>query len=269
MSNFPPPPGFKTPFDKPDDTEHDPQLSDEAMLLIMKSYLRPEQFGNKQILKFILHYITSRSSPDAAEAAGWPRSKGSYYRARPEIHACIEAITATALMKHGYDASEMIERAKEIANIDPIEFQNPDGSFKTHMSQIKPEARRAIKKFKAKNLFGLDNNGMQIVIGQLIEVEVWDKLKGIELLGTEKNIFKKTTRIEHDVTSNMASMLLESGRRADERKVLMSRDVTGGSNGGGQTSSSDQSGWDEDRVSESERGGIGGGSGPINDVEDV
>jgi hypothetical protein len=215
---FPPPPNKR---------EEDSKLTDEETMFILEQYLRPSQFSNPQIIKFILHYMQYRSSPDAAEHAGWNRQRGSYYRSRPEIHAAIEALTNKALMKYGYDATEVIERVKEIAVIDPIEFQNPDGSFKTHMSEIRPEARRAIKKFKAKNIYGQDANGMQIVIGQLLEVELWDKLKGLELLGTEKNVLKKTTVVQHDVTTNMQSLLLESGRRADERKALMAREVGG------------------------------------------
>lgn len=245
---FPPPPignrspekqVLATPFDKIEPEFEDPRMKDEQVLEILRRTLRKDQIDDPRIIKFILNWVVTRSNPDAAEAAGLKRTHGSYWRARPEIHKAIEEITAIALVKHGYDASEMIERAKEIATFDPIEFEKPDGSYKAHLSEIRPEARRAIKKFTVKNLFGQDANGMQIVIGQIINIEVWDKLKGIELLGSEKNIFKKTTVVQHDVTSNMADVLLESGRRADERKLLLSRDVTGGSNEEGRGESSD------------------------------
>jgi hypothetical protein len=118
------------------------------------------------------------------------------------------------VQKYGYDAYEVIERVKEISIIDPVCFENPDGTYKTHLSQIDPEARRAIKKFKVKNMYGEDPNGMRTVVGQLVEVELYDKLKGLELLGREKNILKETKKVEHDVTSNMANLLLESKKRA-------------------------------------------------------
>lgn len=252
------------------DPEYDPRITDEEMTFLLKSYLRPDQFSDTKLIKFILHYTTFRSAPDAAEHAGFPRARGNYWRARPEVHACIEAITAKAVMKYGYDASETVARAKEIATLDPIEFQNPDGSFKTHMSQIKPEARRAIKKFKCKNLFGQDANGMQIVIGQLIEVEIWDKLKGIELLGREKNIFKQTTVHEHDVTTNMASLLLESGRRSEQRQISMARDVNpqGESNEVGKSSDRDE-GWTGVGVPLAISGQPGGGYTTVDDIEVV
>jgi hypothetical protein len=254
------------PFDKPPE-EFDPRMSDAAIVHILKTTLRPDQYDDPRIIKFILNWVVTRSNADAARAAGMNPNHGSYWRARPEIHKAIEDITATDVVKHGYDASEMIERAKEIAGIDPVIFENPDGSYKNRLSDIPAAARRAIKKFKVKNLYGLDANGMQIVIGQIIEVEVWDKLKGIELLGSEKNIFKKTTVVQHDVTSNMSSLLLESGRRADERKALMGRDVSG--TGNKEESNSGAAGRDDDGVRESESGGEGREDRPGDDIEIV
>lgn len=244
MKPFPPPPGHKV-------AEYDPRITDEEMQTLFEMYLRPEQRSNEVILRFILSYCECRNTAQAGREAGLKNA--NYWRSRPEIHACIDAITAKAVMKYGYDASEVVERAKEIASIDPIDFQNPDGSFKTHMSEIRPEARRAIKKFKAKNIYGQDANGMAIVIGQLVEVELWDKLKALDQLATEKNIFKKTTVVEHDVTANMASVLLESGRRADARAqaLLAQRDVTpGGDDGtrGTESSSDNESGRNSEDV---------------------
>lgn len=271
-SNFPPPPGFKKPPTK-DPFPGPPvgyvapveTVTDEETYYLMKQYLLPHHMSDHRVIKFITQYITSRSTPDAAEIAGFGRQRGSYWRGKPDIHACIEAITAKAVMKHGYDAGEMIERAKEIATIDPIEFQNPDGTFKTHLSEIRPEARRAIKKFKAKNLFDKDANGMSVVVGVLMEIELWDKMKGIELLGSEKNIFKKTTVVQHDVTSNMSSFLLESGKRADERKQLMERVVSDASDEGS-SGSSERGG---DSVSESDGSSEGDGDSAVVDIESV
>lgn len=194
------------------------KLTDEETLYILRQYLRSDQLDDPKVIRFIMSYMTNRSQSEAAREAGIP-GKGSYLRSRPEIHAVIEALTAKAVQKYGYDASEIIERVKEIALLDLAEFENPDGSFKTHLTQIRPKARRAIKKFKCKNLFGKDANGMDIVIGQLIEVELWDKLKSLELLGREKNIMKETKKIEHDVTSNMKDLLLGSRARAEQRVI--------------------------------------------------
>lgn len=193
-------------------------LTDNETTLILKSNLRPDQYEDPNILAFIQSYLLCRNAGQAGKEAGLAPHVGRTLRLKPEIHACIEALTQKAVMKYGFDASEIVERVKEISAMDPIEFENPDGSFKTHLSLISPESRRAIKKFKVKNLYGLDANGMRQVIGQLVEVELWDKLKAVELLGREKNIFKETKKIEHDVTANMASVLLESRKKAELRE---------------------------------------------------
>lgn len=43
----------------------------------------------------------------------------------------------------------------------------------------------------------------------------WDKLKGLELLGREKDTFKKTTVVEHDVSKNARNILLAGLNRAE------------------------------------------------------
>jgi hypothetical protein len=127
-------------------------------------------------------------------------------------------------MKYGFDSAQVVERAKEIAFSDPVELQNPDGSYKKSLSDVSPEARRAIKKFKVKNLYEFDPNGVRTIVGELIEVEFWDKMKGIEMLGREKDLFKETHRVEHEITGNMKELLLQSAARAEEA-ARVARDV--------------------------------------------
>ncbi len=191
-------------------------LTERETLYILRQYLRPEQLENEQLLRFIYSYMTCRDQAQAARTAGAP-GKGSYWRSKPEVHAAIEALTNKMVMKYGFDGNELVERVKEIAGIDPIAFENPDGSYKTHLSQIDPEVRRAIKEFTVKNIYGEDQNGMKIVTGQLVEVKLYDKLKGLEFLGREKGVFKETRKVEHDVTNNMRDTLLASSARADDR----------------------------------------------------
>lgn len=215
---MPLPPGCKPP--SPEESYVPPKgLNHEEVLFICKSHLKPSQLTDPKMLAFICSYMENRNPAQAAREAGL--KNGGYWRSRPEIHGAIEALTAKSVMKFGYDAEEVVERVKEIAGIDPVFLENPDGSYKTHLSQVPPEVRRAIKKFKVKNMWGEDANGMKVVVGQLIEVEMWDKLKSLELLGREKNILKETKKIEHDVTANMASVLLASKERAE----LRSREV--------------------------------------------
>lgn len=201
-------------------------LSEDEIGFLLRTTLLPKHHDDPLVLRYIMAYLDCRDSAQASKEAGIHTSTGRALRQKPDIHACITAITEKALMKYGYDASEVIERLKEFAGLDPIEFENPDGSYKTHMSQIKPEARRAIKSFTVKNLYSKDPNGMNMVSGQIIKVELFDKIKVAELLGREKNILKETKKVEHDVTANMASVLLDSSRRADARALAAARPQT-------------------------------------------
>lgn len=220
----PQPEAYKAPPIPPMATP-DYALTDNETAIILKATLRMDQHEDPKVLAFIQSYLLCRNATQAAREAGLAPHVGRVLRLKPEIHSCIEQLTQKAVMKYGFDASELVERVKEIASMDPIEFENPDGSYKTHLSLISPESRRAIKKFKVKNLYGQDANGMRHVIGQLVEVELWDKVKSIELLGREKNIFKETKKVEHDITANMANTLLESRARANQRVISQAREV--------------------------------------------
>lgn len=173
------------------------------------------------VLRFIEAYMHTRSVPQAAREANLISRHGHILRKRPDIHEAISQLTDKALNKYGYDASEIIERVKEIANVDPIMFENPDGSYKKSMHEIPFEARTAIKKFRARNTIEKDANGIEVVTGQIIEVEFWDKMKGLDLLGKEKDIFKDTL----DVNSNIKISIVGALAEADAR-LLAARDVT-------------------------------------------
>ena len=222
--NYTPPTRIPSP-PTPQIVTHNGELTEGEIVLVLRSTLLPEHREDANVLRFISSYVRCRSARQAAREAGLKPQHGDVLRSRPDIHLCITKLTEKSVMKYGFDASEVVERVKEISNIDPIEFENPDGTFKLHMKDIDPECRRTIKKFKAKNFYEKDPNGMERLAGQIIEVELYDKMKGLEMLGREKDLFKGTTTVQHDVTSRMASVLLESTSRA-EAHMKQLKDVT-------------------------------------------
>ena len=62
--------------------------------------------------------------------------------------------------------------------------------------------------------------------GRIYEVELWDKPRSLELLGREKDTFKKQTVLTHDVSKNAAEFLLGSIQRADARKAELTSQQT-------------------------------------------
>ena len=224
--HFPKPPKYM----QPDVSEPPPvdsvngRLDDDEVNYILTVTLKPWHRDDPNVLRFISNYLRCRDARQAATEAGLDPRSGPNLRNRPDIYDAITKLSARSVSKYGFDASEVMERVKEMAALDPIEFERSDGSYKNKLSEIAPEARRAIKRFKVKNIFETDPNGMKIITGEIIEVELYDKLAAAKLMGTEKDLFVEKKRVEHDIGRNMGTLLLESARRAEERVI---REITG------------------------------------------
>jgi hypothetical protein len=203
----------------------DGSLSEQETSVILQSILLPEHLNDQRILRFIGAYMRARDHKEAAREAGFHANAGLKLRNRPDIYQAIQTLTQKSAMKYGYDAHEVVERVKEITQIDPLDVYRADGSIKA-MTEMDAPVRRAIKKMKVKELWDTDPNGMKMKIGEIIEIEFWDKLKASELLGGEKEIFKQKRVTEHTISNDMKNLLLESKSRAEQRMLLMSQQQT-------------------------------------------
>ena len=187
---------------------------------ILDSTLSRERREDPTVLAFIDAFLKSRNIAQASAECGIHSSIGRRIRHYKDVANAIQKLTDVSFVKYGFDASEIIERTKEIVDFDPIELVNPDGSYKSNLADISPEARRNLKKMKVKNLWAEseDINGVKtkIIVGEIIEYEFFDKLKAVELVGREKDLFKQTNKIEHTVSNDMARLLLESRKRGDD-----------------------------------------------------
>lgn len=201
------------------DPKESGELTENEYDFILSSCLKPVHRKDPSVLAFIDSFIRCKSIAQASEECNIHRSLGYKYRNRKDISNVIQKLIDKSAVKYGFDNSEVMERVKEVVDFDPIEIMNPDGTYKTNLHDIAPEARRCLKKLKVKNLFTKekDLNGIeqQIIIGEIVEYEFYDKLKASELVGKEKEMFKNTTKVEHTVTKDMASLLLASTKRAN------------------------------------------------------
>lgn len=200
-------------------------LTDTELEFVMKKNLRADQLTDPLIPEYIMRYLGCRNNAEVCREMGIKNHKGEWIKQRPEVYKTLIELNSKKLMKYGYDENEVMARMREIGEFDPIELFNADGTVKTNMNDISPAARRCIKKFEAKNIYEDDANGMPRFRGVLVKVEVWDKLKGLEGMGSEKGVMKKTTVHEHTVSDKMADYLLESGNRADQRRLQVARPV--------------------------------------------
>lgn len=202
------------------------ELTEHEWSFILDAELKPKHRKDPTVISFINCFVRCKNISQSAQESGIPYSLGYSIRHRADVASCIQKIIDKSAMKYGFDASEIMERTKEIVDFDPIMVQNPDGTFKSNMYDIAPEARRNIKKLKVKNLYSTieDINGMKksIIVGEVIEYEFYDKLKAVELSGKEKEMFKNTTKVEHSVTKDMASILLAAAQRGQQASITQS-----------------------------------------------
>jgi hypothetical protein len=202
------------------------ELTDNEWSFILDCELKPKHRKEPKIISFINCFVRCKNVSQAAAETGVTYGQGYSWRHQVDIASCIQKIIDKSAMKYGFDATEIMERTKEIVDFDPLMLQNPDGTFKNNLHDIAPEARRNLKKLKVKNLYSdqKDINGMKsrIVIGEVIEYEFYDKLKAIELSGKEKEMFKNTTKVEHSVTKDMATILLAAAQRGQQASLGVS-----------------------------------------------
>ena len=196
----------------------------EEFYQVLRQHLKEEHAHDPKIAEFIIQYMSCRNAPQAAQEVGLSRADGRYLFQQTDIYTVIQKLTEDAVVKHGYDAAEIVERTKEIAFFDPADLVTEDGKFIEDINLIPPEARRAIKKLVCKNIFEDDINGVPQYKGKIISYEFWDKPKTLELLAREKDTFKKTTVVEHDVSKNARSYLLASLELANGKTPVI--DVT-------------------------------------------
>lgn len=197
-------------------------MDSDDIAFILDCNLAPKHRTDPNILKYISNYVVTRDNREASQAAGVHTNTGASFKRRKDVWNAIKAISDTAVLRYGLDPEEIVKKVYEVTQVDMIEFQKEDGSFVESLAEVRPEVRRAVKKFKAKNLYEKDPNGMTEKVGVLIEVEFYDKLKASEMVGRETNLFKETKVVEYEVSRDMKAMLLESKERA-EAAALESR----------------------------------------------
>lgn len=215
---------IKTPSINP---STEAQTHDELLEQIIKTTLRPEHGTDPNILRFIANYNLTKDVRQAAKDSGLTATDGKRLIQRPDIYECVQRIAAAGARKFGYDAEEVVAKVKEVIDFDPADLYDPNtGAFYEDITQVPPEIRRVIKKLNVQNIYDKDPNG--VIIGlhsKILKYEFWDKLKAAEMLGQEKDVFKKKMDVTHDVGVNMKDTLLGRIEAADERRALKAKDV--------------------------------------------
>lgn len=216
-------------FPTPPTSKPSAELTHNEYSFILDDTLKEKHRKDETVLQFIDCFIKCKNIAQASGECGINSKLGYSIRHRKDVAEAIQRLIDRSAIKYGFDASEIMERTKEIVDFDPINLQCPDGTWKNNFHDIPAETRRNIKSMKVKNIYSQveDLNGIKskIITGQVISYEFYDKMKAIDLSGKEKEMFKNTTRVEHSVTKDMASILLESSRRGAEASLEAQRKI--------------------------------------------
>lgn len=201
----------------------------ELMDQIIRTTLKPVHATDANVLQFISNYNLCHDVKQAAKMSGLHARDGKNLINNKDIYECIQRIAAAGSRKFGYDAEEVVSKVKEILDVDPAELYNAEvGAFYEDINSIPPELRRAIKKLNVINIYEKDPNGVIIGIqSKILKYEFYDKIKAAELLGSEKEIFKRKVDVTHDVGTNMRDTLLGRLEAAEQAKMIKARDVSG------------------------------------------
>lgn len=186
---------------------------------ILMNTLTPEHAMDPQVLKFLNNYIENWNTSDSAKVANLKTEQGKRILRKPDVQAAITRINETFGRRANYDAREILERVNEVAQFDPAECFNADGTVKD-IKEMSGPARRAIKRLVVKEVWENDPNGVPVMTGFIKTIEFWDKMKSLELLGKDEGRFIDQSKVTHEIGGNLASVLLSSERRA------LTRDVT-------------------------------------------
>lgn len=180
---------------------------------IINIMLDPEHRIDPKIVKFIHSYVECRHIKEAEKVAGLSSGQGKRILNKSDVQACMLKINETLGKEASFDSRELLERANEVAQFDIIDVFLDDGRVKD-VKDIPPAARRAVKKIVVREVYEKDMNGMDVFSGYIKTIEFWDKIRSLELIGKYDGVFREKVEHSHDVTGNLASLLLNSEKRA-------------------------------------------------------
>lgn len=184
-----------------------------SILQILQNSLDEKHAIDPKVTKFLMAYIECRSVRDAAKIAGLTRDQGNRILNKKDVQAALALVHESAGRKAMFDGAEILERTNELAQANPMDVFNADGTVK-RFDEIPGPVARTIKKMTVREVWEKDINGIDVMSGYIKTVEFYDKIKPLEMLGEYTGEFRRKLDVTHDIGGNLAEYLLESEKRA-------------------------------------------------------
>lgn len=185
---------------------------------ILQTMLDPIHSMDPKLIQFLNAYINTSHIQESCKIAGLRTEQGRRILNKKDVQVALLKVSELHGKRAAFTSEELLERASEVAQFDPIEIFNEDGTIKP-IKEISGAARRAIKEIVVREVIEKDINGIESVTGYIKTIKFWDKIKGLELLGSYDGTFKKKVEHTHELGNNFAEALLSSEKRAIGRDV--------------------------------------------------
>ena len=171
--------------------------------------MAPAPLNHKQ-KRFALEYRVDANGTQAAIRAGYSTRGADVTAVRlladPRIRALIEAHQERVLEKVAAKGDKVLEELAHFAHSDLADAFRPDGTL-MHVTEMPEHIRRAIRSVEFTELF--DGHGQdKLLIGRTVKLTLWDKPKGLELLGRNAKLFQDKVQLE--VGESLAELLAKA-----------------------------------------------------------
>lgn len=152
---------------------------------------------------------------DAVDAAGYKvrtpgarRVQASRLLSRPDVQLRVAELLQQRRERADLDADEVIARLRRVADSDPVELYDQDGTLRS-LEDIPPEVRKAIV---AIDVVELRSGG-----GFVRKVKLADRLRALELLGRHLGLWNDKLHLE--LTETKAREMINTAVRVVVRHV--------------------------------------------------
>lgn len=182
---------------------------------------KPKPLNHKQKLAALRYAIgpTAGNAEASYIAAGYGKrsasSAGPRLFTNVEVQKLVDEHLASIVAKAEVKGAAVLTELKHFAHSDLKDAFHEDGTL-LPLHKMPEKIRRAIKSFEVEELFDEPDpdTGEKFKIGRVVKVSLWDKPKGLELLGKHDKLF--TDKVEHTVSDSLADLLAMARAPATE-----------------------------------------------------
>jgi len=166
---------------------------------------------NRRQKTFVQEYLVDLNATQAAIRAGYStktaRDMGCENLTKPNIQKAIAEAIASRAAKNGMDADATMREIALLASSDMADYVRVDegGAVQVIPLDQLPEGKtKAIRKLKERRVIKSTTEGDQVMESTL-EFELYDKLKGLELLARHHSLLHDKQEIDLNATIKVAA----------------------------------------------------------------